>query len=56
MTRALIAILAVVMLALAARSGTGAPSLRNQTHSDFNHPDMQICRGRLRALGGCPRS
>jgi len=32
------------------------PSLRNQTHSDFNHADMQIYRARLRALGGCPRS
>ena len=31
-------------------------SLRNQTHSDFNHADMQIYRARLRALGGCPRS
>jgi len=32
------------------------PSLRNQTHSDFNHADMQLYRARLRALGGCPRS
>jgi N-acetylmuramoyl-L-alanine amidase len=31
-------------------------SLRNQTHSDFNHADMQIYRARLRALEGCPRS
>jgi N-acetylmuramoyl-L-alanine amidase len=29
------------------------PSLRSQTHSDFNHADMQIYRGRLRRLGGC---
>jgi beta-N-acetylhexosaminidase len=29
------------------------PSLRTQTHSDFNHADMQIYRDRLRALGGC---
>ncbi len=29
------------------------PSLRTQTHSDFNHADMQIYRARLRALGGC---
>jgi N-acetylmuramoyl-L-alanine amidase len=29
------------------------PSLRAQTHSDFNHADMQIYRTRLRALGGC---
>ena len=28
-------------------------SLRTQTHSDFLHPDMQIYRRRLRALGGC---
>ena len=32
------------------------PSLRDQTHSDFNHADMQIYRARLRALGGCPRT
>ena len=32
------------------------PSLRDQTHSDFNHGDMQIYRARLRALGGCPRT
>jgi N-acetylmuramoyl-L-alanine amidase len=30
------------------------PSLRTQTHGDFNHADMQIYRSRLRALGGCP--
>jgi beta-N-acetylhexosaminidase len=29
------------------------PGLRTQTHSDFLHPDMQIYRKRLRALGGC---
>jgi N-acetylmuramoyl-L-alanine amidase len=29
------------------------PSLRTQTHSDFMHRDMQVYRGRLRALGGC---
>jgi hypothetical protein len=29
-------------------------SLRHQTHSDFNHADMQVYRRRLRALGGCP--
>jgi beta-N-acetylhexosaminidase len=29
------------------------PWLRTQTHSDFNHHDMQIYRARLRALGGC---
>jgi N-acetylmuramoyl-L-alanine amidase len=29
------------------------PSLRTQTHSDFNHHDMDIYRSRLRALGGC---
>ena len=29
------------------------PSLRDQTHSDFNHADMQIYRARLRALGPC---
>jgi N-acetylmuramoyl-L-alanine amidase-like protein len=28
-------------------------SLRNQTHNDFNHADMQVYRQRLRALGGC---
>jgi N-acetylmuramoyl-L-alanine amidase len=31
-------------------------SLRTQTHSDFNHADMQVYRARLRALGGCPSS
>ncbi|MHB8492431.1 MAG: N-acetylmuramoyl-L-alanine amidase [Solirubrobacteraceae bacterium] len=30
------------------------PSLRTQTHSDFNHADMQVYRSRLRALGACP--
>jgi beta-N-acetylhexosaminidase len=29
-------------------------ALRHQTHSDFNHADMQVYRSRLRALGGCP--
>jgi N-acetylmuramoyl-L-alanine amidase len=29
------------------------PSLRTQTHSDFNHADMQVYRARLRAAGGC---
>ena len=29
------------------------PSLRSQTHSDFNHADMQVYRRRLRSLGGC---
>jgi N-acetylmuramoyl-L-alanine amidase len=29
-------------------------SLRTQTHSDFNHADMQTYRHRLGALGGCP--
>ena len=29
------------------------PSLRTQTHSDFNRRDMDIYRSRLRALGGC---
>lgn len=28
-------------------------SLLTQTHSDFNHADMQVYRRRLRALGGC---
>ena len=28
-------------------------SLRNQTHSDFDHADMQVYRRRLRSLGGC---
>jgi N-acetyl-anhydromuramyl-L-alanine amidase AmpD len=30
------------------------PTLRTQTHADFNHADMQIYRARLRALGACP--
>ena len=30
-------------------------ALRNQTHSDWGHADMQAYRARLRALGGCPR-
>jgi beta-N-acetylhexosaminidase len=30
------------------------PSLRTQTHGDFNHADMQTYRNRLGALGGCP--
>jgi N-acetylmuramoyl-L-alanine amidase len=29
-------------------------ALRTQTHSDWNHADMQVYRRRLRALGGCP--
>jgi N-acetylmuramoyl-L-alanine amidase len=29
------------------------PSLRTQTHSDFDRHDMDIYRARLRALGGC---
>jgi beta-N-acetylhexosaminidase len=29
------------------------PSLRHQTHSDFNHHDMNIYRARLRRLGPC---
>jgi beta-N-acetylhexosaminidase len=28
-------------------------ALRTQTHSDFNHADMQVYRSRLRAAGGC---
>jgi len=32
------------------------PSLRTQTHGDFNHADMQVYRRRLRASGGCPRA
>ncbi len=28
-------------------------ALRSQTHSDFNHADMQIYRARLRAEGAC---
>ena len=29
------------------------PALRTQTHSDFNHADMQIYRARLRRAGAC---
>jgi N-acetylmuramoyl-L-alanine amidase len=29
------------------------PSLRTQTHSDFNHADMQVYRQRLAGAGGC---
>jgi beta-N-acetylhexosaminidase len=29
------------------------PALRSQTHSDFNHADMNVYRGRLHAAGGC---
>jgi N-acetylmuramoyl-L-alanine amidase len=29
------------------------PSLRTQTHADFDHRDMQTYRARLRKLGGC---
>jgi N-acetylmuramoyl-L-alanine amidase len=29
------------------------PSLRTQTHADFNHADMRIYRRRLAAAGGC---
>ena len=29
------------------------PALRTQTHSDFNHADMQVYRSRLAATGGC---
>ena len=29
------------------------PALRTQTHSDFDHRDMQAFRARLRRLGGC---
>jgi N-acetyl-anhydromuramyl-L-alanine amidase AmpD len=29
------------------------PALRTQTHSDFNHADMNVYRSRLRAAGGC---
>jgi N-acetylmuramoyl-L-alanine amidase len=29
------------------------PSLRTQTHNDFNHADMRRYRARLRAAGGC---
>jgi N-acetylmuramoyl-L-alanine amidase len=28
-------------------------ALRTQTHSDFNHDDMQVYRSRLRAAGAC---
>lgn len=31
------------------------PSLRTQTHSDFNHADMNVYRARLRKAGGCTR-
>jgi N-acetylmuramoyl-L-alanine amidase len=31
------------------------PALRTQTHSDFNHADMQVYRQRLAAAGGCTR-
>ena len=30
------------------------PWLRTQTHSDWNHRDMQVYRRMLRSLGGCP--
>jgi len=30
------------------------PSLRNQTHADWNHADMQVYRARLSAVGSCP--
>jgi beta-N-acetylhexosaminidase len=30
------------------------PSLRAQTHEDFEHADMQIYRSRLAATGSCP--
>jgi N-acetylmuramoyl-L-alanine amidase len=29
------------------------PSLRTQTHADFNHADMNVYRAKLRRLGGC---
>jgi N-acetyl-anhydromuramyl-L-alanine amidase AmpD len=29
------------------------PALRTQTHSDFNHADMQVYRARLRRVGPC---
>ena len=29
------------------------PALRTQTHSDFDHADMQVYRARLRAAGPC---
>jgi N-acetylmuramoyl-L-alanine amidase len=28
-------------------------ALKNQTHADFNHADMQVYRARLRKAGGC---
>jgi hypothetical protein len=28
-------------------------ALRDQTHGDFDHADMQVYRRRLRALGAC---
>jgi hypothetical protein len=28
-------------------------ALRTQTHSDFDHADMQVYRSRLRRMGGC---
>jgi N-acetylmuramoyl-L-alanine amidase len=31
------------------------PSLRTQTHDDWNHADMRVYRRRLGALGGCPK-
>jgi hypothetical protein len=31
------------------------PALRTQTHEDFKHADMQVYRGRLQALGACPK-
>jgi len=34
--------------------GEDVVALRTQTHSDFNHADMQVYRRRLRALDGCP--
>ena len=30
------------------------PALRTQTHSDFNHADMQVYRRLLSGMGGCP--
>jgi N-acetylmuramoyl-L-alanine amidase len=32
------------------------PSLRAQTHEDFEHADMQIYRRRLGAMVSCPRT
>jgi N-acetylmuramoyl-L-alanine amidase len=29
------------------------PRLRTQTHKDWTHPDMQVYRRKLKALGGC---